>query len=353
MASPARAALREQVRTVLACYRLPGFARVVGRVPGAALALRVGAGEASYVLRQFPSHMEPAALRGQLLLAGLLRRAGVPVLPALPTKEGEGFVSEGGRLWALFPQVSGRRARAGEPEDRAALVAAEAAWVRGAARVQSVPEWDLITRAAARFRRRESWAWAVPLDRVPAFAVGQHVLADARASLRPSEQEAVSPLLEAVERALLQYDALLKEQRVAALPHTVTHGNFVPTKLLLEGAKATVLDLEGYSFEPRAADFARTLRHWGKTVPEFEVRAQAEAFRQRAGVAAEEMACIPLLICGYELYYAVGHLARLAGETEEAGRGQALAWVQREAEAVGRYHRDRGRWLGLVLPGGR
>lgn len=349
MASDPRPILKETLRTVLAAYRLPGFPRVAGRLPGTQLTFRVRAGESTFVLHRCNEYTEPPDLRSQCLLASFLRRAGLSVVEPLKTKEEESFVLAGERLWMVFPHATGRRGKPNRPEDRAALAEAQGQWVAAAERVRTAPEWELIARTAKRYRQRKSWAWAVPLDRVPHFAAERKVLEKARLELRPEEKETVPPALDGLGSALAQLEQLLARAGVAKLPHTVTHGDFVLTNTLLDGRSATVLDLDCYSYEPRAADFARSVSHCMRRVPEAELRALARAFQSRARLAPEEMECVPLLIAAYELYYAVMHVLLML-EEEGPDRAKMLAAIQEEAEAITRYHKERDRLTRLMLP---
>jgi len=293
--------------------------------------------------------MEALALRHQFLLADFLCRAGVRVVTSLRTQEDASCVSVGDRLWALFPHQPGRRGNAHSPQDRAQLVALQGRWIAGVERIRAVPEWDLILRTAPRYRQRKSWAWAVPLDRVPQFAAEQLITGSARTALRPADKDAVLPVLDSVETAFSPLQELFTRQHIAQRPPTFTHGDFVATNLLIQEKTAWVLDLDCYSYEPRACDFARTLSHWKRKLSEQELRTLARVFQSRARLAKEELEVIPLLICAYELYYAVMHVFLFIEEigTEDAAR--TLTAIQEEAQAITRYHKERNQILSLVM----
>ncbi len=258
---------------------------MVGKLPGTQLNLHVRAGESEFVLRRFNEYTEPAALRGQFLLASFLRRAGLRVVVPLKTKEDESFVLHDDRLWAVFPRVAGRRGNQEREEERAALVYQQGQWITAAERVRTAPEWDIITRCAKRFRQRKSWAWVVPLDRVPRFASERKVMENARLELRPEEREAVLPILENLGAALSQLEQLLLRMGIPSLPHTATHGDFVLGNVLFNGRTMTVMDLDCYAYEPRAADFARTLSHWRRKSSELELQTLGKVFQSRAHLA--------------------------------------------------------------------
>ncbi len=214
--------------------------------------------------------------------------------------------------------------------------------------MRTAPEWDLIIRTAQRYRQRKSWAWVVPLDRVPHFASERKLLENARLALRPEEREAVLPILDTLGTALSQLDQLLLRIGVTKLPHTVTHGDLVLGNLLFDRRTITVMDLDCYSYEPRAADFARTVSHWRRKLTELEMRTLVKVFQSRAHLAPEELECLPLLIAAYELYYAVLHVLLMLEMEAPADRIKMLTSVEEEARAVTRYHKDRGHLMALL-----
>jgi Ser/Thr protein kinase RdoA (MazF antagonist) len=326
---------------VLASYRLPGPQRVLGEFPGTQLSLRVQAGESRYVLRRFNEYTRPSALHGQFLLADFLHRGGLRVLRPIRTREERPYAAAGDRLWALFPHCEGRPGRNDSPEDRLTAAAQQGSWVAAAERIRVAPEWELIVRLARPYRQRKSWAWVVALDRVADFAREHGVLNKLR------ETKTGGPALAPLEAALADFEQALAEEQVARLPRTVTHGDLHPTNLLIEQSRVTVLDLDCYSFEPRAADLARTLSPCLGRAPDAPA-ALVRAFQARARVAEEELAVLPLLVCAHGLYYAVGHALMFLEETAEAEQAKWLASITHGTRAISWYRRERDRVLNLL-----
>jgi Ser/Thr protein kinase RdoA (MazF antagonist) len=322
----------------------------VGAVEATHAAFRVRAGDASYLLRQFNPYLEVDDLRAQFRLAELMDASGLRTPRPIRTREREPFVAVQGRLWALFPWCEGRSGSGSSHADLMLLAAAQGAWIEQSQRLPESLHWDSIVCSAWKFRQRKSWAWVVPLDRVPQFATRHRVLETARrANLSGPHGEAFLPLLDQVEAGLHEFAELLAAQRVDALPHAITHGDFWASNLQIGEDGVNVLDLDCFTYEPRVTDFARAANWYHKQHTPPENAALFARFQGPARLTAEEREALPLMMCAHDLYYAVGHVLLFLEEQEATARSRLLDSITSEAQAARRYRREREAILSTFL----
>jgi len=300
--------------------------------------------------------MDVEDLRIQFLLAKLVQEAGLKISVPIPTKDGEILVEVAYRLWALFPWCEGRPGQGDCVEDLGVLTSTQGAWIECGERLRSNPHWETIVHAAQRFRQRKSWAWIVPLDQVPRFVSEHRIIqwAHGEAAEAPEspERNMFLDLLPEVYAKICEFKELLKEQGIRELPHTVTHGDFWASNVILSDGEAVVLDLDCFSFEPRIADFARAANWYYRERSASENADLFRRFQERARLRMEEVKALPLMMCAHDLYYAVGHvLLFLDEEGNPDGQRGMIEAIQSEMKAPERFQHERDRILRLFLKG--
>lgn len=351
--------INQQARKAVEKYDLGGSAEIVHQLEATHAAFQAKAGGRLYALRQFNSYMNEEDLRMQFRLTELMQDAGLKTPVPIRVRDGEVFVEVEHRLWALFPWCDGHFGRSDCIEDLSVLTSTQGAWVECCERLRPSPHWSKIVHSARKFRQRKSWAWVVPLDQVPRFAEEHKVIHRARCEAPEGpNREAFLNLLPEVYSGICKFEELLKQQGIHDLPHTVTHGDFWASNIIISDAEqaasslphreATVLDLDCYSFEPRITDFARAANWYYKERSESENAYLLKRFQKRARLSVEEIEALPLMMCAHDLYYAVGHVFLFLQEDRD-GQSQMIAAIQREMRAAERYQRERDTILRMFL----
>ena len=337
-------------------YDLGGEAQILRPLEATHAAFQVRAGDRLYALRQFNPYMDAGDLRTQFLLAKLMRDAGLKTSVPIPARDGEIFVEVDYRLWALFPWCEGRPGQGDCVEDLGVLTSTQGIWIECGERLRSNPDWETIVCTARTFRHRKSWAWIVPLDQVPRFVDEHRIIqwAHGEAAEAPEspERNAFLDLLAEVYTKICEFEELLKEQGICELPHTVTHGDFWASNVILSHGEGVVLDLDCFSFEPRITDFARAANRYYQERSASENADLFRQFQERARLRMEEAGSLPLMMCAHDLYYAVGHVLLFLDEAgnPDGQRGMIEA-IRSEMKAPERVQRERDSILRMFLKG--
>ena len=343
--------LNREAQEAVGRYDLGGNAEIVRPLQATHAAFQVSAGNRVYALRQFNPYMDVEDLRTQFRFTELMRDAGLRTPVPIPTKDGEVFVEVAYRLWALFPWCDGRLGQIDRVEDLSVIASIQGTWVKCCEHLRLEPDWETIVCTAQMFRQRKSWAWIVPLDQVPRFVKEHRVIQKARGDTEEGPyRKTFLDILPEVYANICKFEELLKEQKVYELPHTVTHGDFWASNVILSDGEAVVLDLDCFSFEPRIADFARAANWYYQERSASENADLFRRFQERARLHVEEAEALPLMMCAHDLYYAVGHvLLFLDEEGNPDGQKGMIEAIQSEMKAPERYQYERDRILRMFL----
>ena len=326
--------------TVLELYGLDPPAVRLQSIEATHQAFRVVARSGEFALRQYNPYTEPQHLAAQFLLADLLQDTPIQTPPSIRTRNGQRFAEVDGGFWALFPWRQGRSGQHGNAEDHRSLAAAAGRWVGGVKQAARKPEWTEVECAAAVFRQRKDWAWVVPLDRVPEFARGIGAVDRMRRDPPKDSRQQFRETVDDIEACLEEFTTIAKEHGAADLPRCVTHGDLCPENLLIGSEVLTFIDLDCFTYEPRAADLARAVCRLGDNLTEQRLRELLPEFQKIAVLAREEIEAIPLLMAGYYLYYAVMHGLLYLVDTPAERRRTAARIATETAmcrQAMGRY----------------
>ncbi|MFA5031733.1 MAG: phosphotransferase [bacterium] len=302
------------------------------------LAFQVKIDKKLYALRQFNRYMNAKDLSMQFLLAKLINTSGLKTPRPVLTRNGKEFVKVDDRLWALFPWCNGQAGGKEKLGDLKILVSTQGKWVECSTTLNSHPELKPIIKSAKKFRRRKSWAWVVPLDKVPEFAKEHPVI---RKIPTGKHHKILSSLLPELQSNICEFEELLKKHRIHELPHIVTHGDFWASNIVISGKEAVILDMDCYSFEPRITDFAKAANFYYKEHSNSENASLFKEFQKYAKLSKEEIETLPLLMCAHDLYYAVGHLF--------LGDLPSIRAIKLEMKAAQRYKKEHGKILNIFL----
>jgi Ser/Thr protein kinase RdoA (MazF antagonist) len=303
----------EEVCKVLERYRLVGAPEITKQRKGTHLSFQVKANNRTFVLRQYSEYMQPKELRVQLQFAKFMKEAGLSTVVPIHSIKGESFVKVNERLWTLFPWCEGRLGKDEQMVDLGILASTQGVWIQCCEKLRANPNWRVITSTSKKFRQRKSWAWVVPLDQIPQFFESHKVISRIHERVKRGNYEReysdrLISLLHEVELSINAFVKLLDERGVGDLPHTVTHGDFTLGNIRINDGDGFVLDLDCFSYEPRIADFTRTLNHYFKKQNESVSIHLFERFQTQAKLSRGEVEVLPLMMCAYDLYYAVMHI---------------------------------------------
>lgn len=249
--------------------------------------LRVDTPGGSYVLRVFGNHAEPERLRFEQAVLSLLAEAGLPfAVPALlPAITGDPVAvittGESLALVTLTPLIPGAH------PDRDDLAQATAA---GAA--LGLLDAELARLAAPADGAATSWRSYGDLEHC------HPLVPDPPAALRSL------PIASATRDHLLARYAWLMERipgLYAALPQQLSHEDYGPSNVLMEGARVTgVLDFEFCARDVRAMDLTVALSWWpverfGSGAEWPVIRAFVAGYARQMTLIADEIAAIPIL----------------------------------------------------------
>jgi Ser/Thr protein kinase RdoA (MazF antagonist) len=340
---------RQQAYRAIERYDLVRNAEIVHQLDATHAAFQVSAGENLYVLRQFNPYMDVGDLRIQFRLARLIQDAGLGTPTPMAAQNGEAFVEIENRIWALFPWCSGRSGRSNHLGDLSILASKQGEWVACCECIRSNPQWESIIRSAAKFRRRKSWAWIMPLDQVPRFAMDHMVFQKARSEVPEGPHSSIFlALLSEVYASICKFEDLLKKHGIHDMPHTVTHGDFWASNIVVSDDEAAVLDLYCYSFEPRVTDFARAANWYYRDWNELQNACLFRQFQEHAQITKEEAEALPMMMCAHDLYYAIGHILLFLEEDSDA-QARLITSIQSEMKSPERYESEKDKILRMFL----
>jgi Ser/Thr protein kinase RdoA (MazF antagonist) len=93
-----------------------------------------------------------------------------------------------------------------------------------------------------------------------------------------------------------------------------------------------------FSYEPRITDFARTANRYQRELNEADCALLFEQFQAKARLDREEVDALPLMMCAYDLYYAVMHiLLFLEEEGNPEGQAQMIRAIEYEMKSTNLY----------------
>lgn len=341
--------LDQHAQKAIEKYDLGRNAEIIRQLEATHAAFQVSAGGRLYALRQFNAYMDTEDLYIQFRLAELMQDAGLNTPVPVQAQDGKISVEVEDRLWALFLWCDGRSGQSGCIEDLTILTSIQGAWIEYCGSLHSDPHWEAIVCTARKSRQRKSWAWIVPLDQVPRFAEEHKVIQKAHSEApEGSYRRAFLDLLPEMYSGICDFQELLNEQGIHELPHTVTHGDFWASNIIISGEETAVLDLDCYSFEPRITDFARAANWYYRERSALENARLFRQFQERARLSVEEAEALPLMMCAHDLYYAVGHILLFLEEAPGA-QSQMIEGIRSEMKAAERYQQERDGILRMFL----
>lgn len=208
---------------------------------------KVQAGDRKLALRVYGNHANPKYIQHELTLLWYLNAKALPFavpVPILSRRNEMWTVQQVGRerkLMVLIPFISG----ANPPVDNVAQ--AEAAGEALATLLNAMKEIDT--------RGLPGPQPVTELGRVHPLVPDPFEAMSCLGSLAPKKQQfRVNAILECI------YDDM---KAIKALPHQLTHGDFINGNILMDGTKVTgVLDFENSSTNPRAIDLAIAIDTW-------------------------------------------------------------------------------------------
>ncbi|MCD1257720.1 phosphotransferase [Paenibacillus athensensis] len=275
----------------------------------------------TYVLRVYNTHRDADKVRfeHETLLALADQRLGFDVPRPLEAAGGGTFVrcSETGKLAALFVCLPGCSPERLQPDTWRQLAEAAATLSVALRRVQPA--------APAAYRPYYELGETHPSCPLPAVAAWCE---------RPP---AAFAQLEAELQALARQVAAFAEQAAGLreLPHQLVHGDLNASNLLVDerGRLCALLDFEFVTYDVRVMELAVLLSDLlvPAQAPEGDEEAMWQtaeacirAFSERAGLTAEELSKLPLLVALRRLDVFIHFLGRYLDGTDEAGDLQRI-----------------------------
>lgn len=330
------------VHRVLKRYQLVGAA-ISKQLEETHLSFQVKTNNKAFVLRQYNQYMHAEDLRVQFLFAKLLIEVGLKSLLPIPTVEGDPFAQVNKRLWSLFPWYEGRRGTENLQTNLEVLTSTQGMWIQCGEKLRSNENWSAITATAQQYRQRKSWAWVVPLDQIPQFVESHNIISRIHDRVKRSnyKREYVNrliALLPEAESSIYAFGELIGEKGINDLPHIVTNDDFTLGNIHINDADSVVLDLDCFSYEPRISDFARTLNHYYRKLSESDHVHLLGQFQVNEQLGREEIETLLLMMCAYDLYYAIMHiLLFLEEEGNPEGQQQMINAIENEIRSSDLY----------------
>jgi Ser/Thr protein kinase RdoA (MazF antagonist) len=247
---------------------------------------KVQAGERALALRVYGNHANPKYIQHELTLLWHLNAKQLPFAVPVPilTRRNEMWtvqpVGRERKLMMLIPFIAG----ANPPVNN--LAQAEAAGEALAILLDAMKEIDL--------RGLPGPQPVTELGRVHPLVPDPFEAMNCVGSLASKEFKArVNAMLESI------YENL---KAVKALPHQLTHGDFINGNILMDGAKVTgVLDFENSAINPRAIDLAIAIDTWswdalGTGNEWARIDALGQGYSRAGKLSEREIALLPALM---------------------------------------------------------
>jgi Ser/Thr protein kinase RdoA (MazF antagonist) len=233
-----------------------------------------------------PDTADPAAIARRHRATQRLADLGVPVVPALPCRDGRTVAVVGGHAYALHPWVEGRHRDGGQltPEQCARL---------GALLGVVHAALDRVMPPKHRARPAESPHPVRSADPAETFALIDALLERVRRHRPADAFDALARHRLLERRALLERHADRRPPKGGGVGWV--HGDFHPFNLLYRGdAPAAIVDWDRLGVQPRAEEAVRAAAIFfvtpGGALDLAKVRRYARAYRRAAGVSPAELA---------------------------------------------------------------
>ncbi len=189
-----------------------------------------------FVRKRYHGYAAPARIVFDHAVLDHLNKQGVPTFAPIADPTGSRWVRADDAVWEVYPFIEGRPFEEGSPTELRALGACVAA----------------LHEAGRRFSGR--------YDKLgPRGETDPNVMraqADEIEQGNPGASEALARYREWIDAA----EGVLSDERYAALPHTIVHGDLQPANVLMrDGRVAALVDFDWCAWRPRVYDLAFAL----------------------------------------------------------------------------------------------